>query len=1235
MIEPHSKSVCPCSTFETAPQVFSALSSSHKTQQLIDWIQNSCCQGNQHNNPVSESSSRDYPCSGSRTQKCKRRIRAAYYVLNGIRDACRVLLENERSFPVQNVATKSDTIVSGKGQSYDEAFPSLKTSVSDSDPNAPKTKQISRGTFKQLDQLKNRDDFFPLPANSGEKGETRLKVKRRITPAQIASKNSNLQGNISSISGNSYVANHCGKNDKPLFEKIQTSTPSSILKSEPSSPNVWTVRMKNDGGHGIMKSSTKQNPNIRNATFQKSRFAEENEKQSSPTIAKSSKSLSQSKACSDDSDILLKNTVNVYCAIIKTQLAPSVILELQLMLRLLTVRDEDRPINNEPTKAHQDLTTLFFSSESCRQFASRVLATLKNLIVNIHPEILLKLLGITDFVKLLPELAQEIQEKVECHSIAVLVQGGYVQHDGRNSELVSGMNTIITLPFQHERDSRHNFRSKDLSSIYNNREKCRDSFLSQLRAFQQMRITMINPTEVQRSLDDIQVSLVRMKTELLPSNIIWFVEFFTDLLLQIGLVPMQELDDEILKNVADKHRLQKLHSRFTSNLAQKNKSAKPLVLIDDSSTANSSAEQFFTGHQEFFFIFIKVVDSYAFNIHLKQRLVHLILQKSSTSETKGIEVRVNELKMLAKFLGMLTFSPNWVLNESSNLDSMSSTFVPPVIPINSVIEQAYIDRKLVVVLPWILSFLWMMSWDSISIKHQYYKHTFSILRSIHKSIMDVVFSQQSNLAKNLLLIAVQLDTFFSEVVGLWEIDSLEAWQLPFIVHDQDQEALDSSVLDFSKHFMLSVSSHIDDFHKLLVDIELNGRFASAPSASKKLRPHSLCNKRTDALSSSTHEPFSTLEPLGLNHIQEVLVQNPIIEGMQSVRNLTDKFFHQHKEIKQLCEFVVTFSIEHILYKTFLDHNLSHTVKKATINIFQNENITYPIDLDWYLMTLQRIEKDVKLLVNMSSQKILKGYVIKVMGILTPPYVDAAIQDIAIALVVDHTLQKGDIVTMSLIRSQTKREVDQLLRDTHKIPGHQSCSFTPKLNIAPGTNLTNSVQELITLLEESRNLLAADVYHAAFSFDIFLEKIAYISGNFKSFRYTPHDHDHDLPLRILTKKLIQLITNVLSNCTFNTRSLGDYCGKFLRVLIEMVSDLTSMGFGFDEFHSISSTVSRPSVLMSLFSDSQIDSNWFQDILIKNELLRKIDLFDGLTTLLEVYDISQETASMAILILDNIR
>lgn len=94
-----------------------------------------------------------------------------------------------------------------------------------------------------------------------------------------------------------------------------------------------------------------------------------------------------------------------------------------------------------------------------------------------------------------------------------------------------------------------------------------DSFLSQLRAFQQMRGTVLNPSQVEQSLDNIIHALRQTMEQLLPTNMHWFAELFTDLLLQIGLVPMQELDADILKNVADKERLQVCRMIYIVNFA--------------------------------------------------------------------------------------------------------------------------------------------------------------------------------------------------------------------------------------------------------------------------------------------------------------------------------------------------------------------------------------------------------------------------------------------------------------------------------------------------------------------------------------------------------------------------------------------------------------------------------------------------------------------------------------------
>ena len=57
-------------------------------------------------------------------------------------------------------------------------------------------------------------------------------------------------------------------------------------------------------------------------------------------------------------------------------------------------------------------------------------------------------------------------------------------------------------------------------------------------------------------INNIKVESRKMLQSLSPPNVVWFVSFFCDLLLQIGLVPIGETDRDVLKQVSDQKRLQ-------------------------------------------------------------------------------------------------------------------------------------------------------------------------------------------------------------------------------------------------------------------------------------------------------------------------------------------------------------------------------------------------------------------------------------------------------------------------------------------------------------------------------------------------------------------------------------------------------------------------------------------------------------------------------------------------------
>jgi hypothetical protein len=585
--------------------------------------------------------------------------------------------------------------------------------------------------------------------------------------------------------------------------------------------------------------------------------------------------------------------------------------------------------------------------------------------------------------------------------------------------------------------------------------------------------------------------------------------------------------------------------------------------------------------------------------------------------------------MLAKFLGMLIFSPNWYIEDISITGTENLRITTPTVPINAIIQEACNNGKLIIVLPWILSYLWMMSWDRASMKLPYYKDTFGILRNVHKSIMNVVFEECSNLARNLFLIGLQLDLFFSEVVGLSEIDRQEEWRLSCPAYNRHRDTLDASLLIFSRQYLVSTSLHFDDLFKLVTELESNGRLTSNPGVSKKLRPQSISNYTKDLLSSSTSERFDTLDSFEFDQLQEFMSQPPFIKGLKSQSKLVDKFFHQHKHVNQICEFVITYSIENIISKSWLEDHLSPIVEQIVISSMKKANVTHPVDFDWYYKTMQIIEREVWVVANYNPQKILKDYILKAMDGLIPFYVDKRIKDVATTLAIDHALKKGNVQTISVIRFKTKQVMDTLLDDCKTALNNPCHKHLSTCHTTLGISLLKDINELTEKLETSYISLNTLSEHAFHSVN-YSNKIRYICKNLKSFKV-------DACLSVSVTKLVQALTKII-NLWVDKESIrseingSEINGKFFQDVVDLASVLSSQGLIFNDCFVLGSLISTPLVLKSLFTVCT-DVSWINEKIIRNVLMKRIELLQGLTGLLESHLISQDTASLVILLLND--
>lgn len=159
--------------------------------------------------------------------------------------------------------------------------------------------------------------------------------------------------------------------------------------------------------------------------------------------------------------------------------------------------------------------------------------------------------------------------------------------------------------------------------------------------------------------------------------------------------------------------------RFTSRGGQTNKRSSSRKLTIDqkrpSSSDTSLPKQYFRGHQEFFAIFLNAADSYKFNTHLKRRLAQLVTEMTAVNETKGLCNHLAKTRMLAKFLGLLVFSPDWTFSgsdsasDTAKLVRTGGTEIPPI-DLKRQVEMAWKDYRLAIVIPWVVEFLKMMTW---------------------------------------------------------------------------------------------------------------------------------------------------------------------------------------------------------------------------------------------------------------------------------------------------------------------------------------------------------------------------------------------------------------------------------------------------------------------------------------------------------------------------------------------
>lgn len=477
--------------------------------------------------------------------RCPNRIGAAFCILNAIRDGAHELLRGEQGPGIQsssssdaqhqqNSKTSRSPFQQGE-RGYENDFPSIMSSTTaKSNETATVLKGRKKPKKKKNAQLVTTATVMTVSTSKNNKNKKvpiniTKSPKRRIRPTTLAAKiptsqsiwgaPSNTTTTTNNLSSAPTTASFIHPSSKlngkwgnsmslpntkydPMERAMNNSSksggPTLLMESK------FVATEKNDPMKRVMPSNEdmkfRQKDTIHNK-FKPLPSQEETQSKDKAGTELSRKIDAQNPSVPVESidkgimqidldpnekerlSLISKRVSKVYCALILNQMVPSIGLELQLMLRLLSLGDEQQYTTDQNSRGESTVTVLsevFGRVDLCRNFAIDVLTRLRILIGKFGNDILIPLLSLKPLTEGIPCLEVDIRTTLDSrltNSNALLLEPGQSGSNIGAGLGTSGKSTILTIPFQEKRDSRHNYRTKDLSNMFNNREQSRGAYI--------------------------------------------------------------------------------------------------------------------------------------------------------------------------------------------------------------------------------------------------------------------------------------------------------------------------------------------------------------------------------------------------------------------------------------------------------------------------------------------------------------------------------------------------------------------------------------------------------------------------------------------------------------------------------------------------------------------------------------------------------------------------------------
>ena len=497
---------------------------------------------------------------------CPNRLHASIAILNATRDACRPYLESSTAPSVQSTtigfsspskSTKDDTQPNfiDNVVTYEDSFPSLSSSISSS-TNAQPTMLVGRKKNKDKNMEKSNT---VESVSSKSSAAAAAAVQPTLLVGRKKSKGSKNNTVIKQSSNNGMITSQSITNKTISSMQVASGQIASRPKAKKRIKPVTISLSSTDSSLSKGIKALQIEGNISSLPSQDTTEVLGTANlilSTNNTTVVLKKAANESKVNTNiniNNQEKLKRLVKIYATILRFHLAPSLLMELHLLVRLVSLSENGnslKTLNETAPPQQMPFSDIFPSEQTCIKFAAETLTALEDIIVNLGHETIKLFVALPAFQRHCAALCKTLQDIISAGNSELIFETD-------QKSLGSNTNTPhLTLPFDHARDSRHNFRSPDLGRQFKEREELRDSFLYQLRAFQDVRGRLVEHEQAEKCIDSIKNESREMLKKMSSGNTLWFVNFVCELLCQVGLVPISETDSEVLKQIGDKKRLQ-------------------------------------------------------------------------------------------------------------------------------------------------------------------------------------------------------------------------------------------------------------------------------------------------------------------------------------------------------------------------------------------------------------------------------------------------------------------------------------------------------------------------------------------------------------------------------------------------------------------------------------------------------------------------------------------------------